>query len=188
MTYAGRLQLLNSILFHYQVYWSNIFLLPKFVTKQIDALCRSYLWTGQIDKSPMALLSWENVCVPKTKGGISIKQIFVWNKDACAKLLWKILVNPCCLWTKWASTVYLRGRSLWRVNSRQDDPWSWKKLFKLRAVFSSYITTCIGEGRQTSLFYDSWLPNGRIVDRINTDTAVWGSDLVVQKWRYGNGE
>lgn len=47
LSYAGKLELINSVIFHYQVYWSNIFLLPNSVIHSIEALCRKYLWMGQ---------------------------------------------------------------------------------------------------------------------------------------------
>ena len=36
LSYAGRLQLIQSVLFSIQVYWTSIFILPKKVIKQVD--------------------------------------------------------------------------------------------------------------------------------------------------------
>lgn len=152
--------------------------------KPVDALCRNYLWSGQLDKRAMDLVSWDTICTPKTEGGLSIKQLSVWNKAACGNMLRKILAKPSCLWTRWIKDAYLRGKCLWRAHARQDDSWCWKKLLKFQTEFFSHI----GDGRQISLIYDSWLPNGAIASRINDDTANWGSDLVVQKWIGSNGE
>lgn len=44
LTYAGRILLIKAILLHYQVFWSNLVMLPKSIVQQIDSICRNYLW------------------------------------------------------------------------------------------------------------------------------------------------
>ena len=39
LTYAGRLQLIQSVIFNIQAYWSRHFILPKGVLKAIDKKC-----------------------------------------------------------------------------------------------------------------------------------------------------
>lgn len=40
LSYAGRLQLVKSVLFGMQLYWCQIFLMPKKVMKEIQKICR----------------------------------------------------------------------------------------------------------------------------------------------------
>lgn len=46
LSYASRLQLVKSVLVSLQMYWSSVFLLPRKVTKVIEQLPASFLWTG----------------------------------------------------------------------------------------------------------------------------------------------
>ncbi|XP_060210394.1 uncharacterized protein LOC132637300 [Lycium barbarum] len=46
LSYAGRHQLIKSVLFSIQTYWSQIFILPKKIIKLIKAIYRSFLRTG----------------------------------------------------------------------------------------------------------------------------------------------
>lgn len=46
LSYAGRLQLIKSVLFGISLYWLQIFPLPKKVFKHIEGLCRSFMWSG----------------------------------------------------------------------------------------------------------------------------------------------
>lgn len=135
----------------------------------------------------MALISWENVCTPRTEGGLAIKQLGAWNKAACGKLLWKILANPECLGAKWAKASYLKEECLWNAKARKDDPWSWRKVLKIRDNFAQHIKVILGDGRQASLFYDNWLPNGAIGPRLDCDLAIWGDNLSVKQWINNNG-
>ncbi|XP_031387323.1 uncharacterized protein LOC116200633 [Punica granatum] len=46
MTWSGRLQLINSVLFSMASYWCSHFILPKQVVKLVHQKCRSFLWKG----------------------------------------------------------------------------------------------------------------------------------------------
>ncbi|XP_019257656.1 PREDICTED: uncharacterized protein LOC109235863 [Nicotiana attenuata] len=59
LSYAGRVQLIKNVLFSIQTFWAQIFVLPKKITKLIEAICRSFLWTGEGNISRKALLAWE---------------------------------------------------------------------------------------------------------------------------------
>lgn len=43
LSYAGRIQLIKSVLLSIQIYWSQIFVFPKKVIHLIEAICRKFL-------------------------------------------------------------------------------------------------------------------------------------------------
>nr|XP_009761406.1 PREDICTED: uncharacterized protein LOC104213572 [Nicotiana sylvestris]XP_016476021.1 PREDICTED: uncharacterized protein LOC107797634 [Nicotiana tabacum] len=70
LSYAGRAQLIQTILFGIQAYWSQIFAISSKVLNAIEAYCRNYLWFGTNTITRKALLVWEKVCTPKSIGGL----------------------------------------------------------------------------------------------------------------------
>ncbi|GJU81687.1 RNA-directed DNA polymerase, eukaryota, reverse transcriptase zinc-binding domain protein [Tanacetum coccineum] len=75
LSYAGRLQLITSVLASMHIYWASAFRLPKAVIKDIDKVLKCYLWcNGEISKGK-AKVSWKNVCKPKNEGGLDIKNL-----------------------------------------------------------------------------------------------------------------
>src|SRR4051812_12841452 len=56
-SYAGRLQLIKSVSFSIANYWMVCFPIPKNVISKIDALCRSYFWTGKDSISRKSLVA-----------------------------------------------------------------------------------------------------------------------------------
>ena len=46
LSYAGRTQLIKTVLFGVQSYWAQLFIIPAKIIKVIEGLCRSYLWSG----------------------------------------------------------------------------------------------------------------------------------------------
>ena len=49
ISYAGRLVLINTVLFGIFNYWASIFLLPHEVTEKLTKLSRNYLWYGSVE-------------------------------------------------------------------------------------------------------------------------------------------
>lgn len=115
------------MLFHCQVYWANAVLLPKKVIRQIEALYRNYLWSGSADHMNMPLIAWENTTLPRNEGGLGLLQLKAWNIAAFGKLLWKVIANVDCLWVRWVKSAYLKGKSIWSVKAKDNQPWTWRK-------------------------------------------------------------
>lgn len=69
LCYAGRLQLVKYVMFGIQLYWCQIFVMPKKVIKDIQRICSFFLWSGIDASSRKAAVSWEQICLPKTCGG-----------------------------------------------------------------------------------------------------------------------
>lgn len=47
LTFAGRLQLIASVLYSIQVYWTAILILPKKIIRAIEQKFNRFLWTGK---------------------------------------------------------------------------------------------------------------------------------------------
>jgi len=134
LSYAGRVQLIKSVLFSIQTYWAQVFVLPKKITKLIEAMCRSFLWTGEGSISKKALLAWEKVCLPKSAGGFNIMNIAVWNKAAICKQFWNLCKEKKKLWIQWIHSYYIKGRHIWDVQLKQAS-WIVNKILKAKETF-----------------------------------------------------
>ncbi|KAL0293107.1 UNVERIFIED_CONTAM: hypothetical protein Sangu_3245300 [Sesamum angustifolium] len=60
LTYAGRTQLIKSVLSSIHQYWCSVFILPKGVIKTIDAKLRNFLWRGGTESGGYKV-AWEQV-------------------------------------------------------------------------------------------------------------------------------
>jgi len=87
ISYAGRLVLINSVLFGMFNYWALIFLLPNKVIEKLTQISRNCLWSGTEDFKRPPHISWQHSCLPKSKGGLGIKEFAVWNRATIAKLI-----------------------------------------------------------------------------------------------------
>lgn len=46
LAYAGRALLIQSVLFSMQTYWCSLFILPQKIINGVEAMLRSFLWSG----------------------------------------------------------------------------------------------------------------------------------------------
>ena len=67
MSYSGRTLLIQFVLNGILNFWSNMFVLPKSVLKDVETIMRRFLWSGSIDSKHGSKVSWDNVCKPKKK-------------------------------------------------------------------------------------------------------------------------
>jgi hypothetical protein len=80
LSFAGRLQLIQSVLYSIQMYWSSIFILPKKVIKAIEYYFNHYLWQGKCTGRGGIRVAWDKVCLPK-KGGLGLCTCPFFNKQ-----------------------------------------------------------------------------------------------------------
>ncbi|XP_009630097.2 uncharacterized protein [Nicotiana tomentosiformis] len=108
LSYAGRVQLINSVLMHVHTYWASIFLLPKAVMKQINTVCRNFLWDGKEVSNRAPLIAWDLVYKPKEVGGLGITNGVLWNEAAIG--YGKVV--------KYWSPEYYTTRNVEKINKR----------------------------------------------------------------------
>ncbi|KAH1219369.1 MMS19 nucleotide excision repair [Glycine max] len=74
---AGRTTLINAVLTALPLFYMSFFRIPSAVIKRLTAIQRRFLWGGNSEGKKIAWISWQQVCAPKEKGGLGIKDIKV---------------------------------------------------------------------------------------------------------------
>nr|XP_010314353.1 uncharacterized protein LOC104645042 [Solanum lycopersicum] len=132
LSYAGRTQLVQTVLFGVQAYWAQLFLFPAKLIKLIDSMCRSYLWSGVGKVTRKALIAWKRVCRPKNEGGMGLINMQLWNRAAIAKLCWDLANKEDKLWIKWIHIYYMRGQDDWQ--KREQASWMIRKIMQAKQI------------------------------------------------------
>jgi hypothetical protein len=52
-----------------------LFLLPQATIKDIKKLLKNFLWNQNEESKGKAKVSWKNICKPKSKGGLGLKDL-----------------------------------------------------------------------------------------------------------------
>uniref|UniRef100_A0A803Q0X5 Reverse transcriptase domain-containing protein n=1 Tax=Cannabis sativa TaxID=3483 RepID=A0A803Q0X5_CANSA len=181
LSFAGRSQLIHSVLLGLRNYWMSIFILPQSITKEIEKLCRGFLWGWNGNRSKLHVASWEKVCLPKNFGGLGFKDGARWNQAVLAKYIWAISNKSDSLWVKWINNIYLKNSSIWTYELKIDSSWYWRKLCHVRDKFDWMdIQTAGASGKfKPHLLYNSKLPQIPFI----YSRGVWSS-INVPKHRF----
>ncbi|KAK4384014.1 putative ribonuclease H protein [Sesamum angolense] len=92
LSFAGRLQLIKSVLMSLNVYWAMAFILPKGVIREAEKKMRTFLWKGN-SAVGYPKVAWSAVCKPIEEGGQGILDILALNKALMSRHLWNVIQN-----------------------------------------------------------------------------------------------
>jgi hypothetical protein len=167
LSFAGKLQLIVSVLSAMHIYWSSVFVLPKRVIKEIESKMRNFLWCKGPMKAGKARIAWKDICVPKNEGGLGIRRIRDMNLALMASRLWSIISKKNSLWVNWIYSDRLKDKSVWNYKVPASCGSSWKKMMNLRPLYRQFFWSAIGDGTNTSAWYDFWCSIGPLCSYIS---------------------
>ncbi|KAK4384290.1 hypothetical protein Sango_3075900 [Sesamum angolense] len=177
LSFAGRVQLIKSVLISFEVYWATVFILPKGIIKEMIKRLRTFLWKGT-SASGYPKVSWEVVCRPIEEGGLGIKDILALNRALMSKHLWAVIKQDrTCIWVDWIIQVRLGDCSIWTVKENKG-AWGWRKMLSLRLSLMSHIHYRVGNGDSISLWHDPWHPLGPLISRFPRGPQLTSTGLL----------
>ncbi|XP_062114571.1 uncharacterized protein LOC133825675 [Humulus lupulus] len=144
ISFAGRAVLINSVLLAIHSYWSQIMLLPKKLIKEIKAICRAFLWTGQQMMAGAGKISWDSISAKEDN-----------------------------FWVRWVHSVYIKEGDWWDYISPVHGSWYWRKVVAIKDKVKSLVDLALfTQGRyKIAEGYKLLCP---VHDRVNWSKEVWG--------------
>ncbi|XP_048604784.1 uncharacterized protein LOC125582236 [Brassica napus] len=170
LSYAGCLQLIQSVITSLANFWMAAFKLPSSCLKEIERLCSAFLWLGPGLNNKKAKVSWSEVSRTKQEGGLGLRKL----KDV--------------------NLIYLiRKGSLWTVKENiQSGSWMWKKLLKYRDVAKRMYKVEVKNGKKTSFWFENWSSLGCLKDILgegsNIDMGISINATVEESWKHRKRE
>lgn len=170
LNHAGRLQLLKSILFGIQAFWSCNFYLPRAVLKSIQRMFTQFLWGGSSSSPKQIKVSWKECCKSKIEGGLGIRDIFQWNLASHLFHIWRIIhpTRTPSLWIAWIHDSWVKNKSFWTLKIPSNASWCFKKMLLLRPLARRFTSFSIGANSQFFFWQDPWLNHTPIVQTYNS--------------------
>lgn len=154
LLFAGRKQLIASIIYGTINFWITTFILPQGCIKKIESLCSRFLWSGSIENGRGAKVAWKMVRLPKSEGGLGLRRFSSWYRILCLRFIWLLFSGNMSLWAQWHKHYHLRNANFWAVELNSSDSWIWKSLLELRPTAERFIRSIVGNGMRTSFWFD----------------------------------
>ena len=164
LSFAGRLQLLQSVIYSTINFWASIFILPNQCLKKLEQMCNAFLWSGAPNSARGAKISWDIVCSPKEIGGLGLKRLSSWNTILALKLIWLLFTAAGSLWVSWVRLHLIGRRNFWDLNPATSGSWIWRRLCKLRQIARPFIICEVGSGITASFWQDNWTGHGPLIN------------------------
>ncbi|KAL2237591.1 UNVERIFIED_CONTAM: hypothetical protein Sindi_0950800 [Sesamum indicum] len=175
LSYAGRVQIIKSVLTAMSVYWASAFILPKKVINEIEKRLRAFLWKGMTN-SGYAKVAWKDIYRPKEEGGLGFKDISTLNRALMTKKLCDVIrCDRTSIWVDWLHQGRLQHTSIWTITDLRGS-WGWRKILRLRIFLQNMVDYRIGDGRSFLLWQDPWHHLGPLCESFPRGPRLLGID------------
>ncbi|XP_057447160.1 uncharacterized protein LOC130738983 [Lotus japonicus] len=164
LTFGGRICLIKSVFSSLPLHFLSFFKMPPGIIKRCNSIMLNFLWGGADGVRKTAWVSWDNICRPKSEGGLGVKNWRLFNVALLAKWRWRLMVGDSGLWSCILNYKYKGGyhekASIW-----------WKDLFSIcfesgsSNWFDESICRRLGDGSSTLFWYIDWCGHGVLKDK-----------------------
>jgi hypothetical protein len=167
LSYGGRITLINSVLSSLPLYFFSFFKAPKCIIQNMVRIQRNFLWGGSIDIKKICWINWDQICLPKIKGGLGIKNLELFNLALLSKWKWRLISENDALWSDLLRFRYGHLPSLVLGNDpiilgSKDSIW-WKDINGrsrgLEDWFRPNVACNIGNGNEIAFWQCKWFGN-----------------------------
>ncbi|RZB98911.1 U-box domain-containing protein 14 [Glycine soja] len=125
---------------------------------------RQFLWGGGMEQRKIAWVGWKEVCQPKDKGGLGIKDLKTFNSALLAKWCWDLFHKQEEPWAKILISKYGGWRALEEgIRGSQDSIW-WRELLSSQQQQQNEVVKTernwkVGGGEKFRFWEDPWTHN-----------------------------
>ncbi|KAJ0535047.1 putative RNA-directed DNA polymerase [Helianthus annuus] len=162
LSMAGRIVLAKAVLGALPNYFFSIFLAPKKVIKELEAIRRDFVWGFKNGKNKMRWIAWEKIVKAKRYGGLGIGDIRSANLALLAKWWWKYKENPNALWVSVVNSIHWKRNSASIIPTKQKLSGTWKDICSIEKVFTELNLSLnknlgveLGNGKKTRFWLDA---------------------------------
>ena len=158
LSQAGREVLIKVVVQAIPTYTMCCFKLPVGLCDEIKKLiCR--FWGGQReDRRKIHWVKWEDMCEPKSKGGMGFKELSLFNDALLAKQTWRLLHNQNSSFYIVFKSKFFPNYSIVDAKEGLGGSYTWKSILKGMEVIRRCAKWRVGNGETIKLWGDNWLP------------------------------
>ncbi|CAJ2672826.1 unnamed protein product [Trifolium pratense] len=173
LSIGGRITLINSVLSSLPLYFFSFYKAPRCIINKLVRIQRNFLWGGGLEDKKLCWIKWEQVCIPKDKGGLGVKDLELFSMALLCKWKWRCLNEKNAFWfdllcyrygslssklLSWEAVVTSNKDSIWwrdvaGVGGRADDYW-----------FPLNVSSILGKGDSICFWKEKWFGDAPLRD------------------------
>nr|XP_027101745.1 uncharacterized protein LOC113722690 [Coffea arabica] len=175
LSLAGKEVMLKSVALAMPTYTMSCFKLPSRVCKDLSSLMSNYWWGEANGKNKIHWCSWRKLTQSKNMGGLGFKDLMAFNAALLGKQVWRLITQPNLLVSQVMKAKYFPSTSIFRCKVPNNASWLWRSLMGARELVNLGTRRKIGNGMNTNIWEDSWIPgnlNGRVTTTRDMDNGL----------------
>lgn len=118
---SGKIVLIRNVAQAIPAYSMSCFLLPKSPCQELEQMFNNYWWKTKNGGNRKGLnwLFWNNMSIPKSKGGLGFRNLHGFNIALLGKHIWNFTQNPNSLVTRVFKERYFPNSHVLQANRGQ---------------------------------------------------------------------
>ncbi|KAL4364166.1 hypothetical protein GQ457_04G020170 [Hibiscus cannabinus] len=134
----------------------SCYLLPCSLVEEMSRSIRRFWWTGKGSARGWPLVAWDDVCLPKSAGGIGFKDLHLFNIALLGKQIWRLLLSPDSLLCRTLRAKYFPDGDIFSASAPARSSFAWKGLHRAMLRLRDGFFWTLGINSQVRLFRDRW--------------------------------
>lgn len=107
LSQTGKATLVKHVVSEMPLYPMSASKVPFEICKKVENSSRGFLWRGNVnEKKGWILVAWNNVCKPKSCGGLGLRKLSDMNSAMLGKVGWSLAKDNGKLWVKVLKAKY----------------------------------------------------------------------------------
>ena len=99
-------------------------------------------------------MRWEELCKPKSEGGMGFKDLALFNDALLANHAWRLLQNKNSLLYRVFKPKFFPNCLFMEVSESQVSSYAWRSILKGREVLKEGMRCRVGDGSSISIWTD----------------------------------
>ncbi|KAL5549925.1 hypothetical protein UlMin_000101 [Ulmus minor] len=154
---GGKEILIKAVAQAIPTYLMSIFKIPSTLCRELGSIVARFWWGSTPTNRKINWVSWEKMCLPKHKGGMGFRDIFLFNQSLVVKQAWRILKYPQSLMSRVLKGKYFPNGNFLSAPCKQTASFIWKSIVWGRELLNKGLIWKISNGLSVKAFSDPWI-------------------------------
>lgn len=158
LSHAGKTILIRNVAQEIPAYTMSCFMLPKTLCQEIETMFNKFWWQSSAGGGRgLNWLSWSNMCMAKTRGGLGFKSLHGFNIALLGKHIWNFTSNPQSLVSRVFKAKYFPNTHILRAKKGQNPSFIWQGILTAMETLRTGYRWVVGNGRNIQATTNQWI-------------------------------
>ncbi|KAK5771442.1 hypothetical protein PVK06_047646 [Gossypium arboreum] len=182
LSFGGKEVFIKAVLQSIPTYAMSIFLAPKGVIDDIQALLSRTWWSGKDKGRFWTMIPWKTLCKPKRMEGLGIRDVRLFNLALLGRQVWRLLNNTDSLCFKVLSSRYFPDGNIFHAKKVDKASFTWSSIAAAVEAFKDGFGWQIGNEEKINIWADNWGMEGLNGDVVISNTLNHNEKYVKDLW------